>query len=80
MPIQSRDSRTNPKTCGQEKRPLASEWPKSREETPKEGSNSATRYCTASICIASQRKSSAFAEFAMQFAHAETAKLQAEIQ
>ncbi len=36
--------------AAQKKGPLESKRPKSREETPKEGSDSARRYRTATIC------------------------------
>ena len=39
--------------------------PKSREETPKEGSDSARRYRTATICNCNAPKASIFKEFAM---------------
>ncbi len=46
-----------------------SKWPKSREETPKEGSNNARRYRTATICSRNAPKASIFKELAMFFMH-----------
>jgi len=40
--------------------------PKSREETPKEGSDSARRYRTATICDRAAQKARAFASFPVQ--------------
>jgi hypothetical protein len=40
--------------------------PKSREETPKEGSDSARRYRTATICDRAAQNASAFNAFRMQ--------------
>jgi hypothetical protein len=49
------------------KGPLAmSKRPKSREETPKEGSDSARRYRTATICDRAAQNASAFTAFPMQ--------------
>jgi hypothetical protein len=41
--------------------------PKSREETPKEGSDSARRYRTATICDRAAQSARAFQQFPMQF-------------
>jgi hypothetical protein len=43
-----------------------SKRPKSREETPKEGSDSARRYRTATICDRAAQKARAFKAFPMQ--------------
>jgi hypothetical protein len=49
------------------KGPLAmSKRPKSREETPKEGSDSARRYRTATICDRDAQNARAFKAFPMQ--------------
>jgi hypothetical protein len=49
------------------KGPLAmSKRPKSREETPKEGSDSARRYRTATICDRAAQNARAFTAFPMQ--------------
>src|SRR5947199_6337699 len=49
------------------KGPLAmSKRPKSREETPKEGSDSARRYRTATICGRAAQSASAFESFSVQ--------------
>ena len=49
------------------KGPLAmSKRPKSREETPKEGSDSARRYRTATICDRAAQNARAFKGFPMQ--------------
>jgi hypothetical protein len=44
--------------------------PKSREETPKEGSDSARRYRTATICDRAAQNASAFNAFPMQISQA----------
>jgi hypothetical protein len=60
----------------QEKRATReSKWPKSREETPKEGSNNARRYRTATICSRNALKASIFKEFAMLCGHDRLAAL-----
>jgi hypothetical protein len=41
--------------------------PKSREETPKEGSDSARRYRTATICGRAAQNARVFRQFPMQF-------------
>jgi hypothetical protein len=41
--------------------------PKSREETPKEGSDSARRYRTATICDRAAQNASAFKTFPVQY-------------
>jgi hypothetical protein len=43
--------------------------PKSREETPKEGSDSARRYRTATICDRAAQNARAFKAFPMQITH-----------
>jgi len=43
--------------------------PKSREETPKEGSGNAKRYRTASICNCAAQNARAFGRFSMQKPH-----------
>jgi hypothetical protein len=43
--------------------------PKSREETPKEGSDSARRYRTATICGRAAQNARAFEAFPMQISH-----------
>ena len=48
------------------KGPLACKRPKSREETPKEGSDSARRYRTATICGCGAQNASVFARLSMQ--------------
>jgi hypothetical protein len=55
------------KCPAQKKGPLAmSKRPKSREETPKEGSDSARRYRTATICGRAAQSASIFPRFPMQ--------------
>jgi hypothetical protein len=49
--------------------------PKSREETPKEGSDSARRYRTATICGRAAQSASGFEPFPMQSAQGSTANL-----
>jgi hypothetical protein len=44
-----------------------SKRPKSREETPKEGSDSARRYRTATICDRAAQSARVFTTFPMQF-------------
>jgi hypothetical protein len=44
--------------------------PKSREETPKEGSDSARRYRTATICDRAAPSARVFESFPMQIPHA----------
>src|ERR1700733_1766932 len=52
---------------GKEKRaPCKSKRPKSREETPKEGSDSARRYRTATICDRAAQNARAFESFPVQ--------------
>jgi hypothetical protein len=46
--------------------PAMSKRPKSREETPKEGSDSARRYRTATICGRDAQSARIFLRFAMQ--------------
>jgi hypothetical protein len=58
------------KERGQEKRATCvGKWPKSREETPKEGSDSAKRHRTAAICSRIAPKASGIRVFLMQTAH-----------
>src|SRR5690348_8896659 len=58
-----------PKGLPKKKGPLAmSKRPKSREETPKEGSDSARRYRTATICGRAAQKARVFRFFPMQIA------------
>ena len=51
-----------------------SKRPKSREETPKEGSDSARRYRTATICDRAAQKARAFNFFPMQILQAVQAR------
>ncbi len=46
-----------------------SKRPKSREETPKEGSDNARRYRTATICGHDERSARVFDEFPMRILH-----------
>jgi hypothetical protein len=46
-----------------------SKRPKSREETPKEGSGSAERYRTATICDRAAQSARVFGRFSMQNLH-----------
>jgi hypothetical protein len=48
---------------------LQGKRPKSREETPKEGSDSARRYRTATICDCAAQSASGFGYFLMQNSH-----------
>jgi hypothetical protein len=58
------------KSTPQEKRAACDgKRPKSREETPKEGSDNARRYRTASICNRDAQNASLFVTFSMRFAH-----------
>lgn len=54
--------------------------PKSREETPKEGSDSAERYRTATICDRDAQSARAFEPFPMQYAHSSVAFRETQIQ
>ena len=53
--------------------------PKSREETPKEGSDSARRYRTATICDCAAQNASLFRFFPMQIVQGRVATSAAEI-
>src|ERR1700758_3463685 len=53
--------------------------PKSREETPKEGSDSARRYRTATICDCAAQSASLFRFFPMRIAQGHTATSMAKI-
>jgi hypothetical protein len=65
--IAGRSPRNLQKLHRQEKRATCeSKRPKSREETPKEGSDSARRYRTATICIPGLRSARVFGHFLMQ--------------
>jgi hypothetical protein len=48
--------------------------PKSREETPKEGSDSARRYRTATICDRAAQSARVFESFPMQISQSWTAR------
>jgi len=54
--------------------------PKSREETPKEGSGNAERYRTATICDRAAQSARAFQPFPMQYAHGSIAFTETRIQ
>ena len=54
--------------------------PKSREETPKEGSGNAERYRTATICGCSAQSARAFRRFPMQKAQPSVASAETQIQ
>ena len=54
--------------------------PKSREETPKEGSGNAKRYRTATICDRAAQSARAFKPFPMQLAHGSVASRETQIQ
>ena len=54
--------------------------PKSREETPKEGSGNAKRYRTATICDRDAQSARAFELFPMQYAHGSVASRETQIQ
>ncbi|MGY4629352.1 hypothetical protein ACVWY3_007108 [Bradyrhizobium sp. USDA 4486] len=54
--------------------------PKSREETPKEGSGNAKRYRTATICGRAAQSARAFEPFPMQYAHGSIALRETQIQ
>ncbi len=54
--------------------------PKSREETPKEGSGNAKRYRTATICDRAAQSARAFERFPMQYAHGSIAPTETQIQ
>jgi hypothetical protein len=59
--------RTIANRLSKKKGPLAmSKRPKSREETPKEGSGSAERYRTATICDRAAQSARVFEHFPMQ--------------
>jgi hypothetical protein len=55
------------------------ERPKSREETPKEGSGNAKRYRTATICDRDAQSARAFRRFPMQSAHGSFASSEIQI-
>jgi len=59
---------------------LMKKRPKSREETPKEGSDSAERYRTATICDRDAQSARAFEPFPMQYAHGSVASRETQIQ
>ena len=70
MRISSREKHPCCPTTRQEKRATReSKWPKSREETPKEGSNNARRYRTATICSRNALKASIFKDLVMLHMH-----------
>ena len=54
--------------------------PKSREETPKEGSGNAKRYRTATICDRDAQSARVFEPFPMQYAHGSVASTETQIQ
>jgi hypothetical protein len=54
--------------------------PKSREETPKEGSGNAERYRTATICRRDAQSARAFEPFPMQNTHGSIAYTETQIQ
>lgn len=54
--------------------------PKSREETPKEGSGNAERYRTATICGRDAQSARAFEPFPMQYGHGSFACSETQIQ
>ena len=54
--------------------------PKSREETPKEGSGNAKRYRTATICDRDAQSARTFEPFPMQYAHGSVASTETQIQ
>ncbi len=54
--------------------------PKSREETPKEGSGNAKRYRTATICDRGAQSARGFEPFPMQYAHGSIASTETQIQ
>ncbi|MGY4232125.1 hypothetical protein ACVIIW_001072 [Bradyrhizobium sp. USDA 4449] len=54
--------------------------PKSREETPKEGSGNAKRYRTATICGRAAQSARVFERFPMQKAHGSIAFSEIQIQ
>ena len=59
---------------------LMKKRPKSREETPKEGSGNAKRYRTATICDRDAQSARAFEPFPMQYAHGSVASMETQIQ
>jgi len=64
MTVQKRKKEKGKRKGKKKKGPLA--LPKSREETPKEGSDSARRYRTATICDRAAQKARAFELFPVQ--------------
>jgi hypothetical protein len=66
---------------GKKKGPLVmSKRPKSREETPKEGSGNARRYRTATICDCAAQSARAFGRFPMQKTQSSNALAETRIQ
>src|SRR6185437_5898386 len=62
----NRADRLQSRSCAQEKRAACNgKRPKSREETPKEGSDSARRYRTAAICNCDAQSARAIVTFPM---------------
>jgi hypothetical protein len=66
---------------GQKKGPLVmNKRPKSREETPKEGSGNARRYRTATICDRAAQSARVFERFPMQKTQGSPALTETQIQ
>src|SRR5215475_12480324 len=63
---QHHDSRVRRRRVKEKRAACDGKRPKSREETPKEGSDSARRYRTATICGRAAQKASLFRFFPMQ--------------